>query len=395
MRKEIVLVLASVFLLVYGTYVAGTILAPYAQTIGATGVTVGIITGTLYIVRLFVGTHVGRLADNKGVLTVLRYSLILYPFVALSYWGAVNVPALIGARLLHGLASAMMLPMAMAYMGEITPIGKEGYYMGIYNTIILVASGLGPQTATIITYRHEPKTAFLFLFIMAFISLLLVLMLTNNKANNKKADALVFKNNQNSLALLIGNPRLLALAGINVALAVISSLIEFFFILYPPTKGINLIFTGSIIAIYNIVCGASQIPIGRLTDKLNKNWMILFAGVLSIIVLVLFPFAGALWSMILCMFVLALVSAVILSASSALSTILGRNIGMGSTMGFLGTSTSVGMVIGSVLLSLMPGMFGVESIFYLTAGLVLISIIIFFILWGRKSSISHDYKDAV
>jgi MFS transporter, DHA1 family, multidrug resistance protein len=74
-RKEITLLLSSVLILVYGTYIAGTILTPYAKSLGATGIAIGIISGALYIVRLFVGTSIGRLADKKGALTVLKYSL--------------------------------------------------------------------------------------------------------------------------------------------------------------------------------------------------------------------------------------------------------------------------------------------------------------------------------
>ncbi len=388
MRKEITLILTSVFILVYGTYIAGTILTPFAESLGAPGITIGFISGALYIVRLLTGTWIGKLSDKRGVLNVLKYSLVLYPFVAFSYWAAWNIPALIGARLLHGLASAMMLPMAMAYIGEVTPQGKEGHYMGIYNTIILIASGLGPQTATLLAARYSTRTGFLFLFILAFISLIIILMVQRNRAGNQISSTLIERSTKyRNSSRLIKNPSLLALASINIALAVISSMIGFFFILYPPTKGIDLIFTGSIIAIYNIVCGVVQIPLGQFTDKFNKRRMIIIAGMLTTAILILFPFVGLLWTMCLAMLALAIASAVLLSASSALSAIIGHNMGMGITMGFLGTSTSIGMILGSILLGLMPDNFGIDSIFYLAGGLVLVCTTIFSILWRKKQAV--------
>ncbi len=89
---------------------------------------------------------------------------MIYPFIAAAYYTSHNISQLIGTRLLHGIASAMMLPMAKAYIGEVSKQGKEGRYMGIYNTIILFASGLGPLTATAVSYRFGYRTAFATLF---------------------------------------------------------------------------------------------------------------------------------------------------------------------------------------------------------------------------------------
>lgn len=380
MKKETILLLTSVFILVYGTFISGTVLTPYAKSLGATGTSIGIISGALYLVRLFAGTPIGRLADKRGILVVLKYSLILYPFVALSYWTAVSVPALIGARLLHGLASAMMLPMAMAYIGKITPKGEEGRYMGIYNTVVLLASGLGPQTAAVIAAEYEPKTSFLLLFALALISLLLVLILRNSK-ENESVPKEEYKKRRNSASPLFHNSNLIALCIINIALAVVSSLVGYFFILYPPTKGISMIFSGSIIAIYNLICGISQIPIGRFTDKYKKCRMIQITGALTTVTLILFPFASRLWSLLAIMVLLAFVSAALLSASSALSTVLGRSNGMGSTMGFLGTSSSIGMVLGSMSLGTMADRFGIDSTFFLSGTLVFLCIIFFSVFW--------------
>lgn len=387
LRKDVVLLCISVFLLVLGAYVAGTILTPYAESLGATSIFVALITSGLYLVRLFIGVPIGKLADRKGSLAILTYSLILYPFIAIFYWMAFNPWTLLGARLLHGLASAMMLPMAMAYIGKVSPINQEGYYMGFYNTIILIASGIGPQIATIITAYYGLKSTFLVLFILALIALLLAFFLRSkthiNSIPTRITEEILLKSNN-----LWKNVDLIALSVINIAMAIILSLMGFFFIKFPLSRGFNIISVGSILALYNLLTGLLQIPLGKIFDHWNKYQFTIFAGILLSLLLLIFPLCNSLLMMILFISILGFLSAIVLAASSALSTILGRSIGMNSAMGFLGTASSVGMVLGCIVLSIIPSKFGIDSIFYLSGGIFITCVLIFAVLWNKSSSLS-------
>lgn len=64
MKKSFIFVLASSFLLILGTYISGTILTPYAINIGATWFQVGVLSGSMYVIRLLFGTYIGKIADR-------------------------------------------------------------------------------------------------------------------------------------------------------------------------------------------------------------------------------------------------------------------------------------------------------------------------------------------
>ncbi|MCD2347691.1 MFS transporter [Clostridium guangxiense] len=399
MKKDNILLLIAVFLLIFGTYITGAILTPYAKSLGASGISIGLISAALYIVRLFVGTPIGKLSDKKGILSVLKYSIIMYPFTALIYCFAVTIPVLIFARFTHGLASAMMLPMVMAYIGQISPLGKEGFYMGIYNTANLIASGIGPQTATILASAYSKKSCFVVSLALSVISLLIVIALHKSKTlNSENKNSITIDSNSNtkiSSSKLLTNHRLLALSSINIASAFIITLISFFFILFTPQKSISLVFTGFLISIYNVVGGFAQIPMGKFSDKFNKCNLVLFSGIIVSLLLILFPYINNLSLMISLMLLLAVVSAAFVSASSALSTILGRTVGMGSTMGFLGTANSVGMVLASVFLSVASDLFGLNSLFYLSSAVILICTLLFAFFWkNKKDEATSKLKNA-
>ena len=188
MKKNLSLVCIAVFILVIGTGIVAPLLTPYAQTLGATGVEVGLLFSGFYSVRILMGTYIGKLADKKGPKAILRYSLILYPIIAVLYVCASNYIVLFIARLFHGMASAMMLPMVMAYIGKISPKGQESKYMGVYNTVIFIANGIGPTIGGLISKNYGYQMAFSSLLIVSLISLVIVGFLPTTQLDTEEKD---------------------------------------------------------------------------------------------------------------------------------------------------------------------------------------------------------------
>lgn len=388
MNKALAFVLAAVFLLVLGTFISATILTPYAKTMGASWFQIGILSGCMYVVRLFIGTPTGRLADRKGSLVVLKYSLLLYPFIAIAYWLSFNIYLLIGARLLHGVASAMMLPMAMAYVGQTSPKGMEGRYMSIYNLCIMLASGIGPFISTIVAGLFSHRATFIMLFGLSVIALLILLFSQKERGmeyiSYNTLD--ISKKERFNAVVLFKNTKLMALSFANIALSVVASLVGFFLILFLEYKGLGFIFTGSVLAIYNIIAGIVQLPLGRIIDRYNKFHITLLSGLETAVTLLIFTLSSNIFIIGAAIILLAFGTATLSSATSALSIIVGRETGMGSTMGFLSTANSIGMIFGCISLSLMPTMkYKYEAFFYFSSAIVIVSTCLFSILWAKSN----------
>jgi MFS family permease len=363
MNRNLKLVLSTLFLLALGTYIAGTILTPYAESLGASPAVVGLLPSSMYVVRLLFGTPIGRLGDKKGALTVLKYSLLLYPVIGVAYYFSSNIPMLFAARLLHGTASAMMLPMVQAYIGQLCPRGKEGRYMGIYNLVFFIGGGLGSWFSTVIASDLGYRADFISLIILAVIALVIIFLTKKDAGQTPPA---VEPNQREKLLpvrALVRNTGILAIAAVKIPLAVIGFMVSFLFIKYPAARGYSVIASGVILAVYNILTGAIQIPFGRLSDKADKFTVIIVSAVLTAIALALLPMTGNIVVILLLMAFIALSTASMMVSSSALSAIVGRDLGMAGTMGFLETVYSLGM-IGGFCLGLLMGRFGLGSIFY-------------------------------
>ncbi|NAT10788.1 hypothetical protein C4E22_04460 [ANME-1 cluster archaeon AG-394-G06] len=59
--------------------------------------------------------------------------LLLLAVISLLYLPAHTEYTLTAVRLLQGIAAGMIIPVAMAYAGEVAQEGKEGKTMGIFN----------------------------------------------------------------------------------------------------------------------------------------------------------------------------------------------------------------------------------------------------------------------
>ncbi len=383
MKKEFSIVCISVFLLVLGTFISGSLFVPYARTLGGSSLTIGLIYSSMYVVRLIFGTPIGWLSQKKGAKRVLVYSLMLYPLIAVAYWVSWNIPSLLAARLLHGVASAMMLPMAMAYIGEISPQGQEGRYMGLYNLITFSASGIGPVVGGFIYESYGIKEAFLTLFVLALLALLLILIMGRMKtpmsAPSRAGEAR--GDTQYNAKALLYDKRLWGLACINIVSAVLLALFGASFTEYALGCALNMKSIGVLIAVNNMVIGVAQIPLGKFSDRYSKTALVMVSAAATSLLLILFLTLKSFWSIGLLLVVIGVAIALHFSASAAISAVVGKQCGMSVTMGFLSSVNSTGTIIGYLLLGFITDTFGIENTFYFTACLFIFGNLLFLLCW--------------
>ena len=87
---------------------------------------------------------VGRLSDRRGRKIFIGLGLLAYTIISLSYVWVSNMYALTSVRFLHGVASAMVIPIAQAYIGDLFPKGREGAYMNLFSMSMFLGMGAGP-----------------------------------------------------------------------------------------------------------------------------------------------------------------------------------------------------------------------------------------------------------
>ncbi|MCK5098325.1 MAG: MFS transporter, partial [Desulfobacteraceae bacterium] len=132
-KKVFVTLFFTIFITVTGVGIVVPLLPIFAHELGASGLYIGMVFGSFSISRTILLPVFGRLSDKKGRKPFILAGLLGYAVTSLAFMFTTSVESLIIVRFFQGIASAMIMPVVQAYVGEITDKGSEGYSMGLFN----------------------------------------------------------------------------------------------------------------------------------------------------------------------------------------------------------------------------------------------------------------------
>ena len=125
-RQILITLLLSIFIALLGIGIIIPVMPVFAADLGAGGFSLGMIIAAFSISRGILQPIVGSLSDRWGRKGFLVAGLFIYGLVGLLIPQAQSVYNLIAIRGFHGVGSAMIVPIAMAYMSFLAPAGQEG-----------------------------------------------------------------------------------------------------------------------------------------------------------------------------------------------------------------------------------------------------------------------------
>ena len=168
-RKVFPILALSIFCCMLGSGIVIPLLPLYAKSLGASGVLLGVMFAGHSVAGAISIPVFGRISDRRGRKLFLCIGLFFYGIASLSLAWASDIYILILIRLLQGLVSGMILPMAQAYIGDLSPYGEEGKWMGYANAAFFGGYGIGPLMGGLLTEQVGMNIAF---FTMGGLSLL-------------------------------------------------------------------------------------------------------------------------------------------------------------------------------------------------------------------------------
>ncbi len=135
----------SMLLSSLGTSIANVGLPTLAQAFNASFQQVQwiVLAYLLAITTLIVS--VGRLGDILGRRRLLLAGIFLFTLASILCGLAPTLGLLIAARAVQGLGAAIMMTLAMAFVGETVPKAKLGGAMGLLGTMSAIGTALGPS----------------------------------------------------------------------------------------------------------------------------------------------------------------------------------------------------------------------------------------------------------
>src|SRR3954447_26309356 len=104
---------------------------------------------------------VGRLGDITGHRRLLLAGIVLFMVASILCGAASTLWLLIAARAMQGLGAAIMMAIAMAFVGETVPKATTGSAMGLLGTMSAVGTALGPSLGGALISGFGWRTIFL------------------------------------------------------------------------------------------------------------------------------------------------------------------------------------------------------------------------------------------
>ncbi len=85
-----------------------------------------VMIGAFSLSRTFFLPYFGRLSDIKGRKPIIVPGFLAYALISVAFVYSTSIDTLIIIRFFHGIASAMLMPVIQAYIGDIIQEGREG-----------------------------------------------------------------------------------------------------------------------------------------------------------------------------------------------------------------------------------------------------------------------------
>lgn len=384
-------IFAILFFSMFGTVTGVGIVVPllpiYAHDLGASGIYIGLIFGAFSISRTFLLPYFGRQSDKKGRKPFIVAGLFAYTVVSMAFMLSNSVESLIALRFLQGIASAMIMPAVQAYVGDITPSGREGFTMGLFNMSMFMGLSIGPLIGGIIRDRFSLDTSFASMGFLTFIGFMLSFFLLpptkSERVVSRGIEPLPWKwvlQDKEMAGLFLF--RLAYAACIGVIWSFLPVLADLEFSLSSSSIGI-------LVAIGVFSSGLLHVPMGLMADRVNRKMMVVAGGLIITYAIFSFDWADSYGDLLSASIFFGLGGGIAMPALMAMAVLKGSEIdGMGSVMGLLAMAHSLGMLAGSLLAGLMMDVSRLRNAFPAGAVMMMLCLGLFVVLTHHKKVVS-------
>lgn len=377
MKKVFPILALCVFSSTLGIGIVSPLLPLYVQDMGATGIWLGIIIAAYFLSNSVCVPIAGRLSDRRGRKVFLVIGLLAYAIISLGYIWATQASHLALVRLAHGIAGAVTIPIAMAYLGDLALAGEEGKWMGYANAAFFSGFGLGPLMGGVVTEHLGMTAAFLFMSGLNLLAFFIAFFFLPEVSRRKTSDEF-----NPSFKEMSTSGMLRGLFSFRLAQAVGNGGIITFLPIFASMLGLSISLIGTLLTI-NILSITLFVPLGGLiADRFNRKALTILGSILFAALLVAIPVTNSFGQLLIVLLIQGLSSALCMPAASALIVAEGRKFGMGSTMSIFFLAMGIGQAIGPIISGGIADWLNINSVFYFGGVIGLIGTILF--IWFTR-----------
>ncbi|MFC2022516.1 MFS transporter, partial [Chloroflexota bacterium] len=220
-------------------------------------------------------------------------------------------------------------------MGDISPPGEEGKWMGYANAAFFSGFGFGPVMGGVLSEHLGMDAAFLAMGLLSLLAFIITIFFLPEIKPKQSATHYPSFREMSRSGMIIG------LFSFRLTLTLGRAIFFIFLpILATNSLGLRPSLVGILLAVYILLMSLLGIPSGRIADRLSRRFLVVGGCLVSSVFLMVVPL-GHTFGLLLALAGLGSVgNAIAVPAASALMVEEGRKYGMGSSIALFSMALS-------------------------------------------------------
>jgi MFS family permease len=376
----------------------------YIRTLGATEAQIGLVMGAFAIGLLLTRPRLGKLADLRSRVLVLRIGAIVAILSPLLYLAASSVPLLFGVRVFHGISIAAFTTAYSTLVADISPANRRGETIGYMSLVTPLAMGFGPVMGSAIATQSGFPLLFLTSTILGIFSFGLSLRVQEapqvlaNRANRARQVAgtigTVSPASPSALKFwsLLFEPRLLipslTLLLVGIIFGTITTFIPLFIDALPFNLNVGLFYSAAAAASF-----MARPLVGRLSDVMGRGPFVCIALLCYILSMAILSLAIN-PPMLLCAgFIEGAGAGMLIPTTLAIVSDRSRVDERGRLFALCISGFDLGLALAGPLFGQIAGTLGYRNLFAIASGLAIVALLLF--ATRSSKSLGHSLRFAI
>ena len=363
------------------------VLPLFALFLGAGPEAIGLAVGISTVTGILFKLPSGAFSDVVGRRRTMLAGLVVFGLMPFAYLFITSYTALVVVRFLHGLATAIYGPVAMAVVADVAG-ARKGEMLSWFSSVGIIGTLLGaPIGGFILDVGHTGGPVlwqFRLVFALSAVTGLaaLILGLRTLGVKERVEEGLGFgervRRFQEGIREVLSDKRIVATSSMEGVQNMTMGALEAFLPVYAVTvAGLTEFQAGLLWGSQIVVTMLSKPVMGRVSDSHGRRPLIVVGLVLCGASFATVPFMHGFWTLLAACLVFGLGEAFVTSSSAAMVADLCRERHFGSAMGAFGTIFDIGHASGPILGGLLVGWLGYQISFPAMAVALFLAIPVF------------------
>jgi DHA1 family multidrug resistance protein-like MFS transporter len=384
-RSFVLICTVGIFCFISYNMVRMPALSLFAESLGASPERIGLIVSVSTLTGVFLKLPSGALSDIYGRRFLLRIGVVAFGLPPFLYPFITNLDALTALRFLHGFATAIFAPSALATVAELYR-ERRGAALGTYTACTQSGSLLGPFLGGYLIHAAGFSTAFVAAGVFGCIAMVLFYSLhldVSVPQRREQGTAVVLAEMWKGFAAVAKNNKVLITSMTDAAKMIANGALMAFLPLYGVAVGLNPGEVGTLFTVQAFTSFFSKPIMGRISDRVGRQPLIVLGLLICAGTFVCIPHVSMFPVMLLLSAGFGFGEAVVSSSSSALVADSSEFKTLGAGMGMQGTIMDIGHASGPLLAGLLIARMSYGSAFMVIAGIQLAAAIVFWLAMKR------------